>query len=138
MYTLVSAQLNKQSPLPEFTGPLCQRQFFTSSVWNSGCFSYSHPWKVWITIRFYCCKRSLIDLWVGRVPLTRKMWIKLLALFPAQVRLKDGLHSCLGSLLQLTRQFGLGTTISFLHWRDTRTSPRAIIVFVLGLESGLI
>ena len=40
---------------------------------------------------------------IGGMPLAENSWIELLAWFPTQVRLEDGLHSCLDSLVMLTR-----------------------------------
>ena len=49
---------------------------------------------------------------LGRLPLADNSWIGLLIQFPAQARLYDKLHGCLGSLVRLSRQLGLGTILS--------------------------
>lgn len=53
-------------------------------------------------------------------------WIELLAWFPTQVRLCDMFHSCLGSLVMLTRLLGVdpifssieGCELVSLLWQD--------------------
>ena len=67
------------------------------------------------------------------VALSGNSWMGLLAWFPTQVRLQDGLHGCLDSLVRLTRRLALGTTYSSrwgyklasLPWQDSMIRPRA-------------
>lgn len=44
---------------------------------------------------------------MGVLPSAENNWMGLLALFPIQVRLWNGFHSCLNSLIKLTRWLGL-------------------------------
>lgn len=56
--------------------------------------------------------RQLFKLrgWDACLPLAENSWIGLTAWFSTQVRLYDGLQSCLDSLARLTKWLELGTT----------------------------
>ena len=78
------------------------------------------------------------------MPLAENSWVEVLASFPTQMRLSDGLYGCLDFLVRLTRWSGLGTTFSSrqsselasLPWQGNRMGPRSVWLVVWGPESG--
>ena len=76
--------------------------------------------------------------------LAENCWLGLLALFPAQISLEDGLHSCLCSLVKLPRWFGLSTIfisrqdydLDFLPWQGSRMGPKACMAHCLVIQIG--
>lgn len=55
---------------------------------------------------------------MGLVLLSENSWIGLLALLPTQVRLLDGLHSCLNSPVRFTKWSGKDTGMYSLWFSD--------------------
>lgn len=93
-----------QTPLPGFTGLFRQRQFFTRQLclvfWLYLLLISLGRWGllVWSVLGWCNCLSSED----GEVPLAEDSWMELLAWFPTQVRLQDGLFRCLDSLVRLT------------------------------------
>ena len=77
----------------------------------------------------------------GGVLLAENSWLGLLAWFPTQVRLQDGLHCCLDSLIITSRWLGLDTTLFTsgwgyelvsLPWQGSQPGPRVHTACHLG------